>query len=404
MIEQAHPDGDRLDTGRIEKMLEWMADGSRSDPTARRIIDRVCRELVAAGIPISRFALFIFTLHPNIGGRRFIWTPDEGTVMNEASHEVMMSDMVQKSPAMAVMRSGEAIRERLNGTAPLAFSDFDDLRAAGVTDYLLQPLGFTTGDTYAASWATEADPGFSDEMIATLTRVRPLLARLTETYILRLNAANLLSAYVGRDGGERILAGHVQRGDTEAINAAILFADFKGFTALSTRTDGKLVIETLDRFFDILVLAIEGDGGEVLKFLGDGILAIFPVEEDGEAAPMVAAARRAVEAAADGVAKANAEPGERPELGFRAGLCLGDVLYGNIGGGNRLDFTAIGPAVNLASRLLQVASETGRDFVCSSMVAERFADAQPLGEFDLKGIEVPTAVFALPLQGSDRPA
>lgn len=386
-----------IDCDRIDHLLRWMADGALPSASARTIIDRVCDELCGAGVPIVRMALFIFTLHPNIGGRRFVWEKGGKTEMTEAPHEIILSPLVQESPALAVMNSGKAMRQRLSADQrPFAFNDHEDLFNAGMTDTLLQPLPFTTGGIYASSWTTSAEGGFSDADIETLDRVRPLLARLTETYVLRLNAANLLTAYVGRDGGERILAGHIKQGDTEMIEAVILFADFKGFTRLSTTVEGAVVIDTLNRFFEIFVAAIAGEGGEVLKFLGDGLLAIFPLEKAQNAAVVVASARAAVAEATRDLRAANSEQPTAPRLEFRAAICLGDIHFGNIGGGGRLDFTAIGPSVNLAARLLGVATETGHDVVCSQAVADQFADSRSLGAFPLKGIAEPQAVFALP--------
>lgn len=388
----------QVDQQKVSELLAWMADGGRPNTGARTIVDRICIQLCEAGVPIDRFALYIFIIHPNIGGRRFMWEKDGLTQMDHASHDVISSPMVQKSPAVSVMNSGTALRQKLTDDFdPLGSEDYWELKQQGLTDALLQPLPFTTGGTHAASWATSAKDGFSDAHIDVFERVRPLLARLTEIYILRLNAASLLNAYVGRDGGERVLAGYIERGDTEVIEAAVLFADFKNFTRLSTQVDSAVVIETLNRFFDILVGAIEEEGGDVLKFMGDGVLATFSLKADNNDKAIVEAVGRAVSAAGHALQQANLAEPDRPHMAFRAAMCLGDVHFGNIGGGGRLDFTAIGPSVNLAARLLSVASRSGHDVVCSAEIATHFGDASLLGDFELKGIAAPQPVYSVPL-------
>lgn len=380
----------RVDHARLDALREWMIDGAPPSAQASDIITTMCDGLVVAGIPVDRFALFIFTLHPNIKGRAFYWRPGREVQLREADYETAQSPGFRNAIAVNVMETGNRYRCRFEtGDALPPFPDVHEIRDEGMTDYLIEPLIFTTGETHAVSWATQAPGGFTDEQVAALERIRAPLARLTEIYMLRLNAANLLSAYVGRGGGRRVLEGNVRRGDTELITAAILFVDIKGFTGLSGTTPADVVIERLNGFFDVFVEAIDAEDGEVLKFIGDAVLAIFPVGDDGAAA----AVRRADAALKRAESAFREAPGRR--LGHRAAIHIGELSYGNIGGGNRLDFTAIGPAVNLAARLLETATQTGRDRVCSAEAAAVLPGCEPLGAFALKGIADARPVFAI---------
>ena len=275
-----------------------------------------------------------------------------------------------------VMETGRTIRRRLEDPdCPSDFVILDELRAEGVTDYLIQPLEFSDGQIHAISWTTTRPGGFSDADLAALEAIRRPLARLTEIYALRRVLATLLATYVGRSTGQRILEGRIRRGDIERIHAVILLADLRGFTRLSDTLPGDRVIELLNGWFDALVPAIEAAGGEVLKFIGDGLLAIFPV--GAEPATACGAALAAVGAAREALAAFNAGLRARGQAELRYGMALhrGEVLYGNIGSATRLDFTTIGPAVNLTARLETLARDLGRDLLVSAAFAAHCPDA-----------------------------
>ena len=246
------------------------------------------------------------------------------------------------------------------------------------------------------SWTTRAPAGFAESEIAALEAVAVPLSRVAEIWAQRRVATNLLDTYVGRQAGARILAGQIRRGHTESIAAAIWLSDLRGFTELADRTPGPALIELLNRYFDCQVPAIQAAGGEVLKYMGDGLLAIFPVA--GDVAAVCRAALAAARAFRSEVAKLNAASGDEPKTQLRFGLALhvGELLYGNIGGGNRLDFTAIGPAVNLAARLEKLARDLNRTIIASGAFAEACPQAfVPLGEQTLRGVAAPQPAFGL---------
>jgi adenylate cyclase len=226
----------------------------------------------------------------------------------------------------------------------------------------------------------------------------PPLTRIVEITNLRRTSAILLDTYVGNRAGERILGGQIRRGHTDTMNAAIWLSDLRGFTALSDRLPAETVVDILNQYFDCQVSAIGTHGGEVLKFMGDGLLAVFPISErDGNSEQVCS---RVLEAARESRASVEAlhyPIGETLER-FRFGVALhvGKILYGNIGGGNRLDFTCIGPAVNLAARLEKIAGRLHRIIVASEGFAGNSGGGwTDLGEFPIAGFSKAERVYGL---------
>jgi adenylate cyclase len=381
-----------IDGDAIDELVDWMIDGARPGSNVRQSFDAIGRRLVGAGVPIGRFALFVQTLHPNIAGRRMLWTPEDGANFTEGGIGLYSRDEYVKNPLPTVTSRQVTIRRRLNN--PNLLSDYPilgELVTEGFTDYVAQPLIFTTGETHAVTWSTKHKDGWSDDAIAVLERIRRPLARLVEAHLLRLNAASIISAYVGRNSGEQILSGRVHRGDGEEIDAAILFTDLIGFATLSNTRTGPEIVAVLNEAFDIMVPPVEARGGEILKFLGDGFFAIFPY---GEKATLAGAVKAASEAVMEGEKKlAEAEAGKL--LGFRSAIHAGRFHYGNIGGANRLDFTAIGQPVNYAARLRAVASDLSLARVASPNTAGHLClPSRLVGEAAFKGFDGLQLVYA----------
>jgi adenylate cyclase len=304
----------------------------------------------------------------------------------------------RNSPLAIVFGEGREVRHRLDDPGSRRFAFLDEMRAEGVTDYIALPLPTTDGSFHATSWTTKQPGGFSDQQLENLrSLVRPL-ARLVEIVSLRRTASLLLDTYVGNRAGERILGGQIRRGHTDAMHAAIWLSDLRGFTALSDRLPAETVVDILNRYFDCQVSAIKTHGGEVLKFMGDGLLAVFPiVEQEGDIAKVCAGVLEAARESRALVEAMSYPIGDAIER-FRFGVALhvGKILYGNIGGGNRLDFTCIGPAVNLAARLEKIAGRLGRTVVASAAFADACAcDWADLGEFPIAGFSKPQRVYGL---------
>ena len=388
-------------------IVDWLAAGARSASDPSDLVAELCDRLVGCGIAVSRVGLFVLTLHPQIMGRRYLWQPGCPVDVENAPFEAFETQGFRRSPVRRVIDSGVAVRLRLAEEGPRTdLTIVNDLLADGVTDYLATPLAFTDGSLHGASWATRQPGGFSDAEIAGLDAILNPLARMIEISVLRRLASDFLDIYVGNQGGSRILGGQIRRGHTETINAAIWLSDMRGFTALSERLPPQRLVDLLNSFFDCQTPAILERGGEILKFMGDGLLAIFPVAEGRAQTSAVceAALAAAVDASATVAERFGASGDGVENVRFGLALHLGQVMYGNIGGGNRLDFTCIGPAVNLAARIEKLCSQLGRTILASDAFAEHCPETfAPLGDFALRGVDGRRTVFGLKAEAVAEP-
>jgi adenylate cyclase len=382
----------------LQKIIDWLIDGARSAPTPVALMKETCERLLAAGVPLWRAGAFVQTLHPDVFGRSFIWRDGAEVVVNTASFDLPESPEFTRNPLAILYASGHEVRYRLDDPESKRFPFFEDMRAEGVTDYIAIPLRFTDGSVHATSWSTRHPDGFTDGQLDALRTIMVPFARLGEIFALRRTAATLLDTYVGNRAGERILAGQIRRGHAETMQVAIWLSDLRGFTALSDRLAPEIVVDVLNQYFDCQVPVIRKHGGEILKFMGDGLLAVFPIAKDkgniGEVCGRVLEAAREARANVDAMHYPSGEAVER----FRFGVALhiGDILFGNIGGSSRLDFTCIGPAVNLAARLEKIAGRLKRTVVASAGFAGICTnDWMDLGEFPIAGFSRAQRVFGL---------
>jgi len=386
-----------------QPIVDWLVHGARNAPLAQEVLTELCERLCAAGLPLWRVTVFVRTLHPEIVGRRFVWHPDTGTVVTDGSFELLERQSFLNSPMVQVSKTGEALRRRLaDPDCVMDYPILHDLRTEGVTDYFVAPLHFSDGEVHFSSWSTRQPGGFTDAEIEAIEAVIAPLARIGEIRAWYRVASNLLTTYIGKNAGERVLAGHIRRGDTESIHAAIWLSDMRGFTTLADTLPPQDLVDLLNRYFDCQVPAIEGHGGEVLKFMGDGLLAIFPIGAEGDFRTICASALAAGKAARDNIATLDAAE-DGPALRFGLALHVGDVLFGNIGSGNRLDFTAIGPAVNLAARLEKLAGRLGRTILASEDFVDHCGDddLQSVGRFAVAGFAAEQMVFGLADEGKE---
>ena len=385
-----------------------------------KIVGRIGRDLRSAGIPVERISAFVRSLHPHVAGRRFTWDPKlEDATVADLAWGGLTGNAIKASPLPRVYESGLEYRVNLEGKEPLEYPALEDVRKAGMTEYLALPFKFIGDATNAVTFSTNVPGGFTEEQREAIRWIVRPLARIAETLALMRTAVNLLDTYVGRNAGERILSGKIQLGDTERIRCVIWFSDLRGFTSMSGDKTPAETIAVLNELFECQVPAIEAHGGEVLKFIGDGMLAIFAIAEKSnpgqstapshasparadtlemnEATAANAAAAASVDAflALDKLNAVRRERGAAP-LKFGLSLHVGEVAYGNIGGSNRLDFTAIGSAVNLASRIEGMTSKLGKNVLLSEPLARLLTrPTRSLGNFELKGIAEPQAVYEL---------
>lgn len=370
---------------------DWLIRTATSERTVADLHRLFCEKLVGLGLPLWRSSLGLEVLDPEIEGSQIRW------IAHEVSTRLMPHGTdYGGSPGPIVDETGQPYRRRLD--APIDDMPFlEDLRQMGVTDYYIAPLHFLDRQRVAnISFATLKPGGFTEHEIALLAEATLLFAPCAERYVLRKIAIDLLTTYVGRRSAARIYDGAVERGKPEMITATILIADMRGFTRYSETQPVANVLAVLNDFFDALVAAIEPKGGEVLKFIGDALLAIFPAGE-GEPLPYAATlaaaldARRRIVALNDERKKTQLTP-----LKFHLALGAGEIAYGNIGSRKRLDFTAIGPAVNATSRLLEIAKKIDRDIVISEVFAKGSGAAfESIGRHGLRDISGAQEVYSV---------
>ncbi len=386
---------------------------------ASELFDGFCQRLVLAGLPLWRTSAAMRTLHPQWGGYSYNWHRDLNAI--EPSQFERGSEHTQNwltSPFAYLVSQAQDLgdggnpwlhmRRRLVGLeAQLDFPVLRELAAAGGTDYFAQIVRFgpendaSRGTGIAYSFVTDRGVGFSEDHFVLLRAVLPAVSLAMMTHAGHTIASSLLQAYLGGDAGRRVHAGAVERGSVESIRAVLWFADMRGFTAIADSTPGLDVIELLDEVFETLTASLRSRGGQVLKFMGDGMLAIFPLMAEKEAATCRAAIVAAKEAmrTLDRVNRVRAGTG-KPVGEVDLALHIGEVLYGNVGAADRLDFTVIGPAVNEAARIETLCEPLGRKVLVSAEFAAAAGDSQgldPLGTHRLRGVHEPREIYGLNL-------
>jgi adenylate cyclase len=351
-----------------------------------QLLRAVSDALLTAGLPVWRSTLGLEFLHPEVSGALTIWVDGQIKEHETEREGVSQSADYLASPTRIVDETQQSFVRTLDRPCP-ELPLLDRLRQQGATSYAMFPLSFLDRTRSAnMSFATRSTGGFSGHELEMLREALIVVSPYAERLVLRRMATDLLNTYVGPRTGQRILSGEIERGHVEDIEAAIWFADLRGYTQMSDQLPMREVLALLNQWFDAMHAAITAHGGEVLKFMGDGALAIFPVEENGNAK---AACNKAFAAAAELVEYCNSRwMQQKVPWNFGIGLHMGKVAYGNIGAAQRLDFTVVGPAVNMAARLEQLT----KAFDCHVVASEAFAtqtDAKMLegGFVKLKGLK-----------------
>ena len=392
----------------------WLVKEGLGSPSPTTLLQGFCDRLVAAGIPLQRAHAAQRALHPVFGAMGLDWHRDGRHAIREDIIRVSEPrERWLKSPFYYMLQNGASeLRERLldeNGSSQ--FPVLDEFRAQGATDYFASAIFYGQAASVPRAapdnppegmithWTSDAREGFSDSDVATIKELLPLLGLALKSASSHRTAHDLLAVYLGRDAGERVLSGDIQRGSLDTIRAVIWYFDLQDFTRLSETTPGDQMIAMLNDYFGAVVGAVEAFGGDVLKFMGDGLLAIFKFADDDSAC-----CSRAIAAADELLDTMVAINRRRGAAGlvltkFSLALHLGDVLYGNIGGEERLDFTVIGPAVNMAARIQTMSRPLKQDLIISSAMArsavrehKRFIS---IGRHILRGIPEPQELFTL---------
>lgn len=381
------------------------------DPLARWFVTEACRiadtreligaagqQLVNAGIPLYRLAYFQLTLHPEFAGRGYSWRRGREVEVGTRLHGDNQDAGYRDNPLPIVFEQKKTVRVRLDNVEPQA-PLLRQLKDEGATDYVALPLLFTTGHVDALSVVSDAPGGFSTGDLDRMFLLQFAFTRLVEVHSLRDTAVQLLDAYVGRAAGQRILAGDVQRGGGQTIEAVIWYCDLRGFTRLSDSLPRDEVIALLNDYFSAMGDIVTRAGGEILKFMGDGMLAMLPIDAPAERAAVALRAVHAAASVADAITVLNRirAAAEEPAVRFGLALHVGEVMFGNIGASKRLDFTVIGPAVNHTARLEKLCAPLDRQVVLSQALAALLPESETvaLGSHAVKDLDQPQAVFGI---------
>jgi adenylate cyclase len=383
----------------VKPIIEWLVHEGRLIPDAPKLIDELAKRLLAAGAPLWRVRLGLQAIHPLYRTMGLLWRRGEPVQQEARPHGIEKTPDYIGSPVHELVETRRPVRYHLDQLTPENHEMLHALAAAGGTDYYAVPMRVAHGKSPAITFATDRKSGFTDADIAKFHRLLDYLAPVAEGHISHLVTTTLMNTYLGRIVGEQILSGQIRRGDGQSINAVLWFSDMRDFTGLNERLAAADVLEILNNYLQLVGDALGAHGGEILKFIGDGVMGYFPAE-DALFLPMVTgnalgAARRLI----DDIDAANAA---RAAVGhdavrFGIGLHVGMVTFGNIGTEDRLDFTVIGPAVNRAARLESLTKELHVP-VCASA---EFNDVcmtpmASLGKHMLKGVPEAVEVFTLP--------
>ena len=385
---------------RLLQMSRWLAQEARLLATNQELFQQFCQKIAAHGLPLDRSWLHLRALHPQYAGVSRLWTREAGTKETFLDHGFELTRTYLASTVRFAVEGRKSGRWRLDAEESLPFPVLDELRAAGYTDYVIAPLLYSSGTANALSWATRAPDGFTDEGIEFFHDLLPAYASIAEIKSLRRFVVNVLNTYEGREPGELILKGQIQRGDVRTITAALMLVDLRDFTLMSDAMAPTAVIETLNRYFDCVMPPVVKRGGDVMEIMGDGVLAIF---NESAAGGPGEACRLAFEAAKEGIeaiARSNLSmPEGAPQLSAGFALHYGTVAYGNIGSGDRLDFTVIGRDVNLTSRIERLCRELGRSLIMSGeFVAHLRQPMFEIGHFALRGFTQMQLLFGPPVE------
>lgn len=386
----------------IQRVSAWLEKSALEGMSLVDVVTGTCERLAAAGVPLLRVHLSFSMLHPLYDALGFTWRRGEDVVIEgfQGRRDDSEPEKFLKSPYFYLLQHKlDHLRRRLDPAAPSEFPVFDDLKAMGATDYLafVQSFDDTVGQGMLGSWATDAAGGFSESTIEALLRVQSRLAVSAKMAVLNQLADNMLSTYLGDSAGKRVLSGQTRRGDVDVIRAAVVMVDMRDSTVLAEADGREVYVETLNAFFDAVAAPFHRNGGEILSFVGDGFLAVYPCERrHGPAEIAVRAATVATHHAVARMEDLNQDRKSRglPRIGFGIGLHIGNVMFGNVGLKHRLTFSVFGAAVNEAQRLEGLTRKFGVPILASQEFIDYAGGSWHLiGKEKLQGITRKVSVY-----------
>jgi adenylate cyclase len=395
-----------MNSAQLAELAAWITEAGLAGQSEIAALTGFCDRAVHFGLPIARAIVLADTLHPIYEGRAFRWNRDKDTtVLTEYGRSDEDLGRWQRSPFFRLEQTGETLlRRRLTAESREEFSIFPELIDAGITDYVAMVNRFATEaiigdmDGIYSSWATDAPTGFNDADIAALCRLAPLLALTVKSASLARIAETIVETYLGRDAGRRVLEGRIARGITDQIEAVLWSSDLRSYTRISDTADPGEIIPLLNEYSGAIISTIYDQGGDVLKLIGDGVLAIFTGEDRTRACESALAAAIAARRSVTEVNRSRAAA-NLPTTDMYLGLHIGEVFYGNIGSEDRLDFTVIGPAVNEVSRIATLCRSVDQPLLISSDFAAALGESRNLlvsvGRYALRGVGRPQDLYTL---------
>jgi adenylate cyclase len=377
------------DFASFRDLERWLIAEGRLLDEPVQLVDAIANGLVSLGLPLKRLRINQRVANPLVVAWGMIWNRDTGTRAYKVQREILETSTYIGSPFQIVAETRSVVRQDLTCLDQDHHATYHDLAAEGATDFLAIPNVYGDGSVQGMSFVTDAPGGFTQAQVDQIVDLAPAIGAAFEPMAMRGSMQSLLETFIGKGPTRAVLEGAMRRGDKRDLDAVILLADMRNFTEAAERLSRKNLLDKLDRFFGAICSAVDGHGGDVLKFLGDGLLAIFPIERnDGPAT----ACCRSISA----VGEAARSLRQHEDIDYVVTLSRGEVTYGNVGSPDRLDFTVVGPAVNLASRLEHIAKKNGVRCLISAEVNHcSRVDSHSLGLFDIRGITWPQELFAL---------
>jgi len=400
-----------MDTAGFSELRTWLTEAGLAGKSETALLDGFCRLALDAGLPIGRAAIVIDTLHPVHEGRAFLWRREGEQTQTELveygpTSEGEMAENWRRSVFFHLLQTGGSLfRVRFHAGETADFFNFAKMRDEGMTDVAAMITRFPGSgaigemDSLYSYWATDRPHGFDDAHVEAIAGLVPMLALAVKCVSLARIAGTLVETYLGRDAGQRVLKGLIRRGVADRISAVLWYSDLREFTRITDQSPPEQIIPLLDDYAEAVISAIYDNGGDVLKLIGDGTLAIFTASAAEEACRSAIAAHNLLHERVAQLNKRRAR-GTLPTTDVYVGLHIGEVFYGNIGSDERLDFTVVGPAVNEVARIAAMCRSVERNVLLSQAFANAMARLErgrlvSVGRYALRGVERPQELFTL---------
>jgi adenylate cyclase len=394
----------------ITRITAWLIESGLRGMVETELLQQFCERAVGAGLILSRAAVIIDTLHPIYEGRAFRWRSDgveESSLFEygRTNEGEAAADWQQSTFYHLLVTGGHELRRRIGLGEPADFHLLGQMKAEGHTDYLafvhrfLGEGAIGEMDCVYSYWVTRNQEGFRDQDLAALRRLVPALALAIKCAALARIAATLVEVYLGRGAGQRVLSGRILRGAAERINAVLWFSDLKGYTTIADSATPERIIPLLNDYAEVVISAVDQGGGDILKLIGDGVLAIFEAADPAEACCHALRAEERLRSGMEALNQRRTMAGDPVTSAYLA-LHIGEVFFGNIGSEQRLDFTVVGPAVNEVSRIATMCRSVERSVLVSSAFAAVLPTAEraklvSVGRYALRGVGRAQELFTL---------